>query len=180
MHKANRTPMLTCLLTLLLPAVSTAQTCNTAHLVAATPSSQFLDNNDGTVTNKKTKLTWKKCSEAQLWNSTTSQCDGTAEAYTWQEALAQAPLANSDRFAEKTDWRLPNFQELATLVETQCSEPSINLSVFPGTSPEVFWSASPYGSKSDFAHYVNFNIGQISASTKTETYLVRLVRGGVW
>lgn len=180
MYKTNKAVLLPCLLSAILPTLSAAQTCNTTHMVAATSSRQFTDNNDGTVTDKKTKLTWKKCSEAQLWNSNTSECDGIANAYTWQEALAQVPLANSDRFAEKTDWRLPNFQELATLVETQCSEPSINLSVFPGTSPEVFWSASPYGSKSDFAHYVNFNMGHISASNKTETYLVRLVRGKVW
>jgi Protein of unknown function (DUF1566) len=180
MNKTNTATLLFCLLGTLLPTLGTAQTCNTTQLVAATPSRQFADNNDGTITDKKTKLTWKKCSEAQLWNSNTGECDGIANAYTWQEALAQVPLANSDRFAEKTDWRLPSFQELASLVETQCSEPSINLSIFPGTSPEVFWSASSYGSKSDFAHYVNFNIGQISASNKTETYLVRLVRGAVW
>ena len=45
---------------------NTAAPATTAHLV---------DNGDGTVSDPKTGLVWKKCPEGQTWNSGAKKCD---------------------------------------------------------------------------------------------------------
>ena len=47
----------------LLPLVGNAQVCNTDSIPATTPNSQLTDNGNGTVTDSKTRLMWKQCSE---------------------------------------------------------------------------------------------------------------------
>lgn len=90
-----------------------AQTCK-ANMSASTPDSQLTDNVDGTITDSKTGLMWKKCMEGVSGNN----CDsGAATSFTWETALQQPGLVNSVGFAEHSDWRLPNVKELASLVE---------------------------------------------------------------
>lgn len=69
----------------------------------------WVDNGDGTATNSKTKLTWKRCYEGQTW--TGSSCTGEPKGYTWDEAKKL-----KSNFAGKTDWRLPTIDELHTIV----------------------------------------------------------------
>lgn len=100
-----------------------------------------MDNSDGTITDTKTGLMWKKCMEGFTGNS----CDtGAAAAFTWQTALQQPGVVNSGGgFAGQTDWRLPNIKELTSIVEEQCYDPAINLTRFPNTPSSVVWSGSP-------------------------------------
>ncbi len=109
-----------------------AQTCNYDSIPATAPASRFTDNGDGTVTDKTTGLQWQRCSQGQAWSSGT--CTGTATAHTWQAALQ---LAEAASYAGKSDWRLPNIKELASIVEQACNYPSIDLAVFPGTPSSV-------------------------------------------
>ena len=67
----------------LLPILAGAQTCQTNRILATTPTNRFTINNDGTVSDTKTGLTWKKCSEGQ---SGVDCRIGTATTYTWQGA----------------------------------------------------------------------------------------------
>ena len=39
------------------------------------------------------------------------------------------------------DWRVPEIDEMSSLVEADCKSPSINTLVFPGIEPEVYWSS---------------------------------------
>lgn len=167
-------------LSLLVPFRSAqAQYCN-ANMVASTPDSQLTDNGNGTVTNTKTGLMWKKCLEGVTGNN----CDsGSAGGFTWQTALQQPGVVNnSGGFAGHTDWRLPNVKELSSIVEEQCCEPSINLTKFPNTPASVVWSGSPSAGNSDFAWYVEFNDGSTGYYYRDGHYgysQVRLVRGGL-
>lgn len=150
-----------------------AQNCNNA-IVATTPTSRFVDNGNGTVTDIATGLTWKRCSEGQIWNGTT--CTGSATTLAWQGALQ---AGNDAVFAGTSDWRLPNKNELASLVENQCNSPAINEAVFPATpSSSHFWSSSPYAGGSDDAWGVGFGSGGVGYDRKYGELYLRLVRGG--
>jgi len=157
----------------LLPVIVSAQTCQTASIPSTTPTSRFTMNGNGTVTDTKTGLMWKKCSEGQ---SGTDCSSGSAATYTWQQALQQAQTVNSGSFAGYSDWRVPNVKELVSITEKQCVEPAINLTVFPNTPSSWFWSSSPGASVSNGAWIVYFSIGNSSYDFKDSFNYVRLVR----
>ncbi|MDO8948353.1 MAG: DUF1566 domain-containing protein [Desulfocapsaceae bacterium] len=152
-----------------------AQTCN-ANMPASTPDSQLTDNGDGTITDSKTGLMWKKCMEGVSG----SNCDsGAAGSFTWQTALQRPAIVNTGiGFAGQTDWRLPNIKELRSIVEEKCVDPSINLTRFPNTPSSVVWSGSPYAGHSDYAWVVYFNSGNSYINIRSYNNQVRLVRGG--
>ncbi len=157
--------------------VFAAQACRTASITAITPTTDFVDNGNGTVTHTKTGLMWKRCSEGQVWSGAT--CTGTAAAYTWQGALQQAQASNNvGGFATFTDWRLPNQKELKSIVEKQCMTPAINTTIFPATFSAGYWSASPYAGFATDAWNVYFGNGYDFAYAKSDNLYVRLVRGG--
>ncbi|MCI5163669.1 MAG: DUF1566 domain-containing protein, partial [Candidatus Electrothrix sp. AX5] len=61
-----------------------AQTCKPDSILASTPDSQLIDNNDNTVTDLKTGLMWKKCLEGVDGDN----CEnGSVSSLTWQQAL---------------------------------------------------------------------------------------------
>lgn len=137
-----------------------------------TPSSDFTDNGDGTVTHKVTGLTWMRCALGQTWTGTT--CSGNASTFNWNDALKQ-----TTNFAEHNDWRLPNIAELQTLVERDNFTPAINTEIFPGAPNYWFWSSSSYHDVTGLAWFVNFGDGQINYDNKNGGYFaVRLVKGG--
>ncbi len=166
---------------------SAAQSCSSSNVTETMPTGHFVDNGDGTVTDKTTGLTWKRCSEGQTWDSSASACSGTAVQYTWQAALQRAEtLDSSGGFAGKKDWRLPNSKEISTIVERACQNPAINLTVFPGTPDNgLFWSASPYlgrysGSTTDSMAWVEaYPVGNAFVKPKGEQHYVRFVRSGL-
>jgi hypothetical protein len=178
MPNSAQKALLVCLLALL-PLIGHAQTCQTSSIPATTPDTQFTNNNNGTVTDNKTGLMWKRCSEGQSFNATSNGCDGSAASYTWQAALQQAQTVNGSGFAGFTDWRMPNIKELRSLVELQCVGPSINATVFPNTPSAVFWSSSSYANDSSSAWSVYFNDGYGHWYGKNVNFnQVRLVRSG--
>lgn len=176
MSKPTQTALLTGLL-ILLPLVGNAQVCKTASIPATTPTSQLTDNGNGTVTDTKTGLMWKQCSEGL---SGVGCLTGTAQTYTWQAALAQAQTVNTlGGFAGKTDWRLPNIKELRSIIEKQCYEPAINLTRFPNTDfSTFFWSSSSFASHGSYAWFIHYGEGYDAWQGKDYVYLVRLVRSG--
>ncbi|SKA83931.1 Protein of unknown function [Thiothrix eikelboomii] len=161
-------------------ALANYQPCKIGLITETTPSSQFTDNQDGTVTDLKTKLIWKKCAEGQRWEASSNSClvgDGTVIQYNWREALELANTTNSSGgFAGSVNWRLPNIKELSSIIENACYGPAINLSVFPSTPAGIFWSATPYIGGNEYAWSVRFNYGQNSMNYKYDYYFARLVR----
>ncbi|MDH5387171.1 MAG: DUF1566 domain-containing protein [Gammaproteobacteria bacterium] len=153
-----------------------AQTCSNS-VTATAPDSRYTDNLDGTVTDNQTGLMWRQCSEGL--STTDTACDtGSAVPYTWQVALQQVQTINVTGFAGYTDWRLPNHNELTSLLENSCFSPAINTTAFPVTPAFNYWSASPHANLPGSAWYVSFNHGFVDSSNKTLAYRVRLVRGG--
>lgn len=154
-----------------LVSASQAQTCN-SNIPLKTPDSEFTDHGDGTLTHQGTGLVWKKCVEGLSGLA----CDqGTASTMDWSQALTHAA---SHEYAGPTAWRLPNIKELASIAETACYGPAINLSIFPNDPGSNVWSSSPYAQFSTYAWFLNFNFGNDDAGSKDYTNYVRLVRGG--
>lgn len=91
---------------------------------------------------------------------------------TWEEAF---DYCNSLTYANYSGWRLPNKNELFTLVNYEKYEPA---SVFPDMPNYAFWSSSTRVSSTDtgYAWVVNFNHGGVGISNKTNSYYVRCVR----
>lgn len=150
-----------------------AQTCN-GDSPESTPSIQFTVNNDGTVTDDETSLMWKVCSEGQVWDS--SNCTGTATLFTWQDALNQAQSARVAIDLGFNDWRLPNRNELASIMEISCANPTINLAIFPASPSLNFWSSTVSVSSSSGSWMFNYQYGLAFALSRTTDGAVRLVR----
>jgi hypothetical protein len=154
------------LLTLTL-APALGQTCRDI-LPASAPESRFTANGDGTVTDRATGLIWKQCAEGL---SGADCLTGRATTFTWQQALQHAEAAGSAL------WRLPNKEELTSLVDEVCYNPAINPRFFPNTPSDWFWSSSSYAGYADDAWLVSFRYGYVRNNNKDYALYVRLVRG---
>ncbi|MCX7067015.1 MAG: DUF1566 domain-containing protein [Methylococcales bacterium] len=153
----------------LLFCLSPAFAVDYKDFIHATPTSDFIDNGDGTVTHKITGLTWMRCSMGQTW--TGSSCSGNVTKYKLDKAMA---------LTLKGDWRLPNIDELLSIVEKENQKPTINTTIFPDTPIYGFWSSSPsYIDPYNGAWLVSFSDGY-SGFGGSYDYAVRLVRGGQW
>lgn len=156
------------------------QTCQTDTVPASTPTSRFTDNNDGTVTDKLTRLTWTRCPLGKSWDSVTNFCTGAATSYTWQAALQEvANLNTSGTQNGFSDWRLPNYKEIISITEVQCVSPAINLEVFPiwnADSIYVFWTSTAGPTNPAVAMRMGFNDGWLSSLRKTLSQNVLMVR----
>lgn len=137
------------------------------------PDSVYDVHADGTVTDTRTGLMWKRCSEGQSWNGST--CTGSASIFNWADALNHV-LTLTD--AGHEDWRLPNINELESLVEDCTYGPAINTDIFPNTPSSHFWSASPNAFDSSGAWSVYFGDGVSYDSDRSSYLRVRAVRGG--
>jgi hypothetical protein len=155
------------------------QTCDTQSYPMSTPVERFKDNGDGTLTDTQSKLTWMRCSLGQVWTGKT--CTGKASVYTWQSAQdAASKLDHDGGYADRQDWRVPHIPELAMIAERQCTNPRINLTLFPATPAVYFWTATTRrGPGMDaFAYVISFGAEGAKYKSKEETLNVRLVSGG--
>jgi hypothetical protein len=126
----------------------------------------FVDNQDGTVTDKTTGLMWQQ-GAAPYFN------------YNWREALFYCEKLT---LAGYTDWRLPTIKELYSIVDydTYYYNPLINHLYFPETWSDTYWSSTSYIKNDPKDTWcVTFRFGYISSPNhKLEDRRVRAVRGG--
>lgn len=148
-----------------------AITCTDTTIPPINPDHIYSAQGDGTVSDTRNGLMWKQCAEGQSG----STCTGSATAYAWSAALTQAANAV---FAGYSDWRLPNVNELASLIEDCRTDPAINDALFPATPSANFWSGSPFIYYPNIAWVVNAGYGFIGNDYRNSASRVRLVRGG--
>ena len=120
----------------------------------------YTDNGNGTVTDNVTGLIWQKCSRGQNNDST---CSGIASQTEWANA---GNYCSSLTLATKT-WRLPTLKELRGIVDYGKANPTIDITVFPGTQSSVYWSSSTFAQETNNASYVHFYFGSVSYSSKS-------------
>ncbi|MCF8212243.1 MAG: DUF1566 domain-containing protein [Rhodoferax sp.] len=140
----------------------------TGLLDVARPTTDYVDNGDGTIIHSPTGLTWKKCVEGMNWSD--GVCSGVTSSFSWR----LASLLTGTSFAGNSDWRVPSREELLTLVDYTTSSPALNATLFPGTWGE-FWSSSLYNN----GGVVNFTDGAAGISHIDNSHFARLVRGGL-
>lgn len=130
-------------------------------------SAAFVDNGNGTVTDTATGLMWRQAS---------ADTNGGGPDYmNWQSALA---YCENLTFAGHSDWRLPNIQELRSIVDYSTYSPAIDTSAFPDTVSLNYWSSTTYAQYSDDAWRVTFSSGIDNYGHKSNGLYVRAVRGG--
>jgi hypothetical protein len=131
----------------------------------------YIDNGDGTVTDVETGLMWMRCSLGQTWDGTT--CRGEPGQHRLSRAKRLRP-----KFAGHNDWRVPNIDELESLIDPNRTNPAIDILAFPNT-PVFFWSSSPDTDDKSRSLFILFSDGRIyTHGSSTDTHHVRLVRGG--
>lgn len=98
-----------------------------------TNAHNYLNNNDGTITDLDTGLMWTQVpSSAMNWNSALAYAEGLAT-------------------AGYTDWRLPNVKELQTLVDitlanstsSATAQSCLQRNLFPAATATAYWSSTP-------------------------------------
>ncbi|OGW32947.1 MAG: hypothetical protein A2X58_05855 [Nitrospirae bacterium GWC2_56_14] len=82
------------------------------------PAPRFSDNRNGTIVDNLTGLFWCRDADLMKGRDTRFDSDGTAGdgAITWQHALEYIKKLNVENYLGFNDWRLPNLNELASLV----------------------------------------------------------------
>ncbi len=135
---------------------------------------------DSEVRDKVTGLIWKRCLEGMSWTGT--NCTGSPSILYWQDALSAAKNATITTSIPATSWRVPNQNELLSLLELACYKPALNINWFPGVPLSSFngsglvWSSTPSSAQTNTAWYVGFMNGYDGYSSKTGGITVRLVR----
>ena len=154
-------------------SINASQICKN-NIAATTPDNDFTVHDQGVVTHHVTGLMWMRCSLGQELDGNT--CKDDASHFNWQNALK---TADGFSFAGFNDWRLPNKNELESIVEERCHSPAINSSIFPfpsSTYLDWYWSSSPYSSEPGNAWGVHFGPGSVYQDIVNAGGRVRLVR----
>jgi hypothetical protein len=86
----------------------------------------FVDNGDGTVTDRATGLMWQK--------------DGSPKALTLKRATYYIYSLNRKRFMGHSDWRMPTVEELASLMEGNVSK-GLHINPLFTTKQSRCWSS---------------------------------------
>lgn len=101
----------------------------------------------------------------------------SATAVDWSTALSDADALTLCGFS---DWRLPNINELKSLVNLGAPNLAdfLNAQGFTGVQFANYWSSSSYASDVTFAWIVTMNYGVVANDHKALNYYVWPVRAG--
>ena len=102
------------------------------------------------------------------------QDNATGSTMPWKDAIAYCTALELDTHS---DWRLPNINELKTIIDRSKGSPAI-VDGFTNTSSYFYWSSSTYEGSKGSAWYVDFYSGGTNFNYKNDSYYVRCVRVG--
>ena len=128
---------------------------------------KYADLGNGVIKDNATNLFWQKCSMGQ---SGADCATGSATTDTWGNAKDYC--AGLD-LGGRTNWRLPEINELLTLVDYNRSDPAIN-PIFPATVANQYWSNTVDAGDPSRSWNVYFNYGY-SSYDQTNTFRARCV-----
>lgn len=96
----------------------------------------------------------------------------------WTEAIDYCE--NTLTLGGHSDWRLPNSNELFSIVEYSQYSPAINTLVFlhTATGASYYWSSTTDADIASSAWYTDFRYGALELNAKGNSSYVRCVRGG--
>ncbi len=137
---------------------------------------RFADNGNSTITDNLTGLIWTKDANAP---GPAACCPGTKK--TWQEALDYVACLNSNSCLGYNDWRLPNINELRSLINTDVPDSSVwlNTQGFINARSFDYWSSSTDAGSTNRAWSIGMGYGFVYSYSKAAySYYVWPVRGG--
>ncbi len=149
------------------------------------PSPRFKDNRNGTITDRLTGLMWVKDGKLMVSRDPSFDTDSTANdgMVTWQHALDYVAKLNNEKYLGYSDWRLPNVNELQSLVDYGQSLPPgdwLNNQGFINiVSAGSYWSSSTVTRSTNNAWFMNigyFSLAYFGGKT-SNSYLLP-VRSG--
>ncbi|MBI5376565.1 MAG: DUF1566 domain-containing protein [Candidatus Schekmanbacteria bacterium] len=146
----------------------------------AWPSPRFTDNGDQTVTDNLTGLIWVKDANIMTTRDPGFDADNIADdgKVIWQHALNYVAKLNSESYLGHNDWRLPNVNELSSLVNVDEAGIStwLNTQGFSNVQADYYWSSSMYSGDTYSGWGVAMDYGQVKYRGKAFTYNVWPVR----
>jgi hypothetical protein len=161
---------------------------------------RFVDNADGTLSDRLTGLMWEKKSDddsvhdvdnAYTWGDATAPYGPIGTAFASFLAVLNGGDGINTCFAGHCDWRLPSQEELESLVDASETAPKIDPAFkAPCTAActavacscvaaEVYWTATTLGGFPITAAQVGFSDGVTGLAIKSDAARVRAVRGGL-
>lgn len=122
------------------------------------PSTRFIDNGDATITDKLTNLMWTQDANAPG----PADCSPSV-AKSNTEALTYIDCLNTNSYLGHADWRMPNVNELASLVNREVQYPYLWLNAQGFTNVKNSWYRSSTTTASNTLHawVVMMNNGNI-------------------
>jgi len=132
------------------------------------------ETNEPVVLDNTTGLVWQGCEAGKTGDQTKCSAIGSAEKYTWQQAL---DYCQDLSWGKQTDWRIPDVKELLSIMDHRYY-PSIDKAAFPLTDALYFWSSFSCSYDSAEAWYVGVPNGNVSSNIKTSEHFVLCVRAG--
>jgi hypothetical protein len=146
----------------------------------------FIDNGDGTVTDRATGLQWELFDDGGGLHDMDNAVD-------WLGAFAKITALNLASFAGQNDWRLPNINELVSIGNFGHIDPGLYLPYFrhdctadcelPDCAclalPSYEWSSTSYVQQANMAWALQMRFGDpILQGKSLANYRARAVRGG--
>lgn len=116
---------------------------------------ESIENSEKIITDSETSLIWVGVSgKGKDWMSALKYCENLV-------------------YAGSADWRLPNINELKTLVTYSQTGPA---TLFPELYVYSYWSSTGYFDYNYHAWYLDFNSGKIHVQSKSSSYYVICVK----
>lgn len=101
------------------------------------------------------------------------------DTYGWEGVQEHyLPALNRAGYGGFTDWRLPNREELRSIVDYSGAAPAVDPEVFPDCQPAFYWSRDRYAPDERLQWGIYFAIGCAICYSRKNRYFVRAVRGG--
>jgi hypothetical protein len=138
----------------------------------AWPTPRLVDNSNGTVTDRLTGLMWTKDANLMLTRNpdfdTNQWVDG---AINWQHALDYIALLNTENYLGHNDWRMPNRNEMTSLVDMSRKYPTLP-ERFPFTNMTdynfayAYWTSTTRADETDQAWMIWLTDGMMAGGNK--------------
>jgi len=112
----------------------------------------LIDNGDGTVSDLDAGIVWQQGESSEMdWESAMSYCENLSR-------------------AGKSDWRLPNINELQSIVDYSKYNPASDTSFFPDIHISMYWSSTTDSRDIQSVSGIHFILGQVQNMGKTDAH----------
>jgi len=134
---------------------------------------RFVASADGQeVTDRITRLAWRRCVEGQDYDGT--HCVGSPRNFALPDAYAHA---NDIAARSGLPWRVPNAKELHSITDEAVNSPAIDGTIFPDTPPVKQWTSTVISWVAPTGGWaVDFNDARLVAYFEDYRFPIRLVR----